>query len=141
VTSNGVDNVTSSARADDDNVTLQRVEYFRDLPHGDPGSAGLRESPARPLLRTVGDRGLPHSRKRPGDLTEAGPRCPRCHGSTDRHTSDPADGTWELPSDLAPYVREHHVSLPADFVRHMVSRNWEVPRLSEEGLLELLDEG
>lgn len=62
---------------------------------------------------------------------------------TGRYSPPPAltDGTWEWPSDLAYYVREHHVRLPAEFLQHMVSRRWEIPALSEEQVMELLTDG
>jgi hypothetical protein len=123
-------------------VTLRKVDYFRELPHGDPQSAGLRESVGtvslenEPAILTYLTHGnvLATSPMLVHDALDAG-------GQPLGTLLILTDGTWEWPSDLAHYVRARHVRLPADFVRHMASHRWEVARLSEAQLMELLQDG
>lgn len=49
------------------------------------------------------------------------------------------DGEWIWPSSLADYVKTYHVELPAEFVEHMASRDWDVPELDEDALDEICD--
>jgi hypothetical protein len=123
-------------------VTLRKVGYFRELPHGDPESAALRESVGAASLENestilaylTNGNVLATSPMLLHDALDAG-------GKPIGTLQILTDGTWEWPSDLAHYVRTHHARLPADFVRHMASRHWEVPRLSKAQLMELLQDG
>jgi hypothetical protein len=123
-------------------VTLRTVGYFRELPHGDPQSAALRDSVGVAslangtaiLMYLAHGNVLATSPMLVHDALDAG-------GQPIGTLQILTDGTWKWPSDLAHYVRTHHVRLPADSVRHMASHHWEVPRLSEARLMELLQDG
>jgi hypothetical protein len=123
-------------------VTLRAVGYFRELPHGDPQSAALRDSVGSTSLEdeTAILTYLAH-----GNVLATSPML--VHDALDAGGQPIGtlqiltDGTWKWPSDLGHYVRAHHVRLPADFVWHMASQHWQVPRLSEAQLMELLQDG
>ncbi len=38
-----------------------------------------------------------------------------------------SDGVWIWPTSLAYYVKEYHLSLPTEFIEHMVKNDWRVP--------------
>ncbi|MEA2616235.1 MAG: hypothetical protein QOE72_2018 [Chloroflexota bacterium] len=122
-------------------MTLRRVGYFRELPHGDPESAALRESVG---AASVENESAILTYLTHGNVLATSPML--VHDALDAGGQPLGtlqiltDGTWEWPSDLAHYVRTRHVRLPADFVRHMASHHWEVPRLSEAQLMELLQD-
>lgn len=50
------------------------------------------------------------------------------------------DGTWCWPGELAHYVREYHVAVPADFVAHMRQRSWQPSQLTDADLIRLRNE-
>lgn len=42
------------------------------------------------------------------------------------------DGVWIWCGTLVHYLREYHVSLPAEFLDHMAANGWTAPRLSDD---------
>ena len=44
------------------------------------------------------------------------------------------DGLWVWPKSLSYYLRKYHIALPEDFLTHMASRNWAVPRIDDSEL-------
>ncbi|MFF4209054.1 hypothetical protein ACFYZE_06755 [Streptomyces sp. NPDC001796] len=50
------------------------------------------------------------------------------------------DGTWLWPVELAHYVRNHHLALPAEFVDHIRANDYTSPALSHEQALEIFNE-
>jgi hypothetical protein len=47
------------------------------------------------------------------------------------------DGQWAWTEDVLYYVREYHIRLPEDFVRHMAENNWTCPKIADPSSLEL----
>jgi hypothetical protein len=117
-------------------VALKPAGFFRELPHGSPDGPALRES----VQRTP----LPDENLLVRYLDSAAAIATT--GSMVDDVLDPTktdvalleiltDGEWVWPHDLAYYVRQYHVPLPAEFVEHMRRHEWQ-PRAFTEAELE-----
>ena len=57
-------------------------------------------------------------------------------------SSSYSDGTWLWPGDLAYYVKNYNVKLPAEFISTMRESNWGVPvRLADINYDEIIIDG
>jgi hypothetical protein len=114
---------------------LKRIGFFRELRHGDPAGPSLREgrgklrpasttqvvrylmtAPALAVTGALVDDALDPARKGVASLEIA------------------TDGVWVWPRDLAYYVREYGVDVPAEFTAVVEERAGEPPVLSMEDL-------
>lgn len=109
-------------------MKLRRVGFFQELPHGDPTGARLIDhlndtpqpdeinvsSYLRKGLLLIGC---------PGVVGDAFDSIVGVIGSLDILT----DGVWAWPADLAYYTEKYHLTLPADFVRHVRERSFLPP--------------
>jgi hypothetical protein len=119
-------------------MSLRLAGFFRELQQGLPDGPGLRES-----CRATAQ---PDEAMIAGYL-EAGAVI-RSAGARVDDVLDPArtsvasmylvtDGTWVWPLELAYYIREYHVELPADFVAHMRAQSWKTPGVTDAELIRL----
>ncbi|MFC8454602.1 hypothetical protein [Kitasatospora sp. NPDC057223] len=118
--------------------TFPMVGDFRELGHGRPdgpslrAAAGVREpAHARELIQYLrsgvvlaATAGLTHDVLSPDRTVIGG-------------LSLLTDGQWLWYSDLAHYVEHHHVALDPRFVAHAQSRDWTVPPVSRQDLLDM----
>jgi hypothetical protein len=51
-----------------------------------------------------------------------------------------SDGVWVWPNLLEYYVREYHLRIPDEFVRHMAARNWRPPQPDELDFESICDQ-
>jgi len=114
---------------------LRRVGFFKELGHGD--------KEAESLFASLGK--LPASlTSKSADYLDAGKWLFISPGFSTDVISDErkkigtlgvqTDGDWAWPSDLGYYVRTYSVDLPSDFVRHLRTREWEIPDIRLEEL-------
>lgn len=112
--------------------------FFRELRHGTPDGPSLREcrreagDPDEAVIVRYLESGetLADSTRPAGDYFDVTrTAAPRLAIMT--------DGAWAWPRDLAYYVREYHVELPAGFVAHMRQRSFQRPELTEAELIRL----
>jgi hypothetical protein len=106
---------------------LQRIGFFREMPHGEPTDPSL----------TVAGRVAPAPHEgRIAAYLDTGHVCFATPGYT-RDVLDPrvrigpphylTDGRFLWSADLAHYVRTYHVRLDGRFVEHMLANGWTVP--------------
>ncbi|MFE2916091.1 hypothetical protein ACFXI0_17050 [Kitasatospora indigofera] len=118
--------------------TFPMVGDFRELGHGRPDGASLRAAAgvrelaqARELIQYL------HS----GVVLAATAAITHDVLSPDRTVigglSLLTDGRWLWYSDLAHYVEHHHVALDPRFVAHAQSRDWTVPHVSRQDLMDM----
>jgi hypothetical protein len=50
------------------------------------------------------------------------------------------DGVWMWSGMLIHYLRNYHVTLPAEFLEHMAAQDWVVPALSDDQIHALIEE-
>lgn len=119
-------------------MSLKEVGYFRELDYGNADGPSLLE------LRGRGSRpeeGRIVQYLRAGSSLMASPTLVGDALDQSKDVLIPleilTDGIWSWPSDLAYYVENYHVELPADFVRHMQEQDWQPPVLSHEALVAL----
>ena len=116
---------------------MKQLGFFRELPHGDPEGPSLLESG-----RQTGDDEAAIVRY----LAESPVLA--ISGSVVRDVIDPlhsvagrnavrTDGVWIWPADLAYYVANYRIELPADFIEHGARANWAVRALTQAELEEL----
>jgi hypothetical protein len=105
---------------------LSRVGFFRELRHGDPEGPSLA-SCQREHSGPHEDELVRYLQQAPVLIASPGPV-----GDVLDPTAGPvgtpsihSDGVWCWPGDLAHYVRRYHVTLPREFLEHLVARGWE----------------
>jgi hypothetical protein len=117
-------------------VILRTVGFFRELRHGMPDGPSLHDAVGT-LPADLHDRVWRY--------LESGAVLVASSGIVD-DVLDPdrqavatpdmmTDGTWLWPRDLAYYVANHQVGLPAEFLATMESNGWRAPELSQETLM------
>jgi hypothetical protein len=120
---------------------LRMVGFYQELAHGGPSGGSLR-TVVRPAAAPNEDRIAAYLRNgtvfAPSfsatvDVLEPGQ--PRMAGLV-LHT----DGVYEWPSDLAHFVAKYHAELPADFVAHMASSDFQPRVVPQAELVEIADE-
>jgi hypothetical protein len=114
-------------------VKLNRAGFFAELRHGGPGGPSLvqaRQNAAHPdeqrILGYLRDGSM---------LVIAGVGLDDFFDSAKKGIAPLkilTDGEWLWPGDLAYYVREYHVALPAEFIEHMRKNGWRPPALSQQ---------
>lgn len=117
---------------------MLQAGFFRELRHGSPDGPSLQG-----CRREEGDpdEGMVASYLESGQTLAV--RVSSVHDYFDAtrkaasHLAIMTDGTWAWPCDLAYYLREYHVELPADFVAHMRQCSFRQPELTEAELLRL----
>ncbi len=116
---------------------LNRIGFFRELPHGDddgPALAGsVRDAPGVDEQRLVEylRAGVSYIVS-PGVVRDALDQSgPVGTGSV------LTDGTWAWPDDLPHYVERYHIALPEDFVAHARAAGWSIEDLSIQELRRL----
>jgi hypothetical protein len=116
---------------------LNKVGFFRELPHGDEDGPILREmvssSPHQDEANVL-------------NYLNLGEELITCLGLTSdvlypsSEMISPhilTDGVWAWPLDLEYYVRTYHVQLPEPFLRHMNKNQWKIPAIDQETLEQL----
>lgn len=117
-------------------MSIKRVGFFRELPHGD--------SEGESLLGYV-SKGDSREQAALADYLANGATLAvapqRVRDVLDEAEDDigslaiMTDGTWIWPADLAYYVQKYNVSLPVEFVEHARSLQWNPPELNSGELL------
>lgn len=114
-----------------------RLGFFRELPHGDPEGPSLLEAGRR----TRDDEpAIVHYLAESPVLVISGsvvhdvldPQHPVAGRNAIR-----TDGVWIWPDDLAYYVANYHIELPAEFIAHGTRNQWAVRQLTQAELEEL----
>ena len=106
---------------------LQRIGFFREMPHGRPTDPSLTEA--------RGTTAAPHEDRivaylEAGHVYIATPAYTRDVFDAGKRIGPPhyqTDGRFVWPGDLAHYVRTYHVRLDGRFLEHMAANNWTVP--------------
>lgn len=117
---------------------LARVGFFRELKSGSPDDPSLKDSvrasggPDEPRLVRYLQAGKVLMAS-PGIVRDVLDPQARIIGSLEIRT----DGTYAWRSDLAHYVEEYHVVLPAEFLAHAQANGWNVPTSLDVAHLEL----
>ena len=107
--------------------TLQKIGFFRELPHGDPDGPSLREACAQ-APGADDARILAYLRAGHVYIATMGPTTDVLDGATmvpPPHIC--TDGHLAWPADLVYYVERYHARLPREAVEHMAARAWQVP--------------
>ena len=121
-------------------MTLRRLGFFRELPHGDPEGGSL--------IQSMGTEALPNEARIVEYLQGAAILVATSGPVED--VLDPSagnvavpniatDGTWMWPMDLPYYVERYHVSLPEEFLAHGEATGWRLPNIGDEDLNRLAD--
>ncbi|MET8957120.1 hypothetical protein ACWEQN_35900 [Streptomyces sp. NPDC004129] len=123
---------------------IKRVGFFRE--HGGHGDPSASAPSLRDAARTTGER----DEDRVVAYLESSTEIYSTMGAErDVITGDEwisgagslvTDGTWLWPVELAHYVRNHHVALPAEFVDHIRANDYTSPALSHDQALEIFNE-
>jgi hypothetical protein len=106
---------------------LQRVGFFREMPHGVPTGPSLQK--ARGETALPGEEEIA-SYLEHGQVHIATPGYGHDVLDPTRRTAPPhylTDGRFVWPGDLAYYVRNYHVRLPEPFIAHMTAAGWRIP--------------
>jgi hypothetical protein len=118
-------------------TTLQRVGFFRQMPHGEPSDPDVMSS----LAETPGpDDEAVAAYLDAGQLYIATPTLVTdvLDGKT---LIGPAhyltDGRYAWPGDASYYVRTYHVRLPDDFIEYARANAWSVPQAIDLTALRL----
>jgi hypothetical protein len=112
--------------------------FFRELRHGSPDGPSLQD-----CRRVEGcpDEGIIARYLESGESLAVRVSPVRDYFDATRkaapHLAIMTDGAWAWPSDLAYYLRQYHVELPADFVAHMRQHSFRRPELTEAELVRL----
>jgi hypothetical protein len=116
---------------------LQRVGFYRQMPHGEPTDPDITAAsadvagPDEEALASYLDAGHVY-------IATAGIVTDVVDGRT---PIGPAhyltDGTYVWPGDVAYYVRTYHLRLPDGFVDHARSNGWAVPASTDLSQLQL----
>lgn len=117
---------------------MLQAGFFRELRHGSPDGPSLQDNRR--------EEGYPDEEMIAGYLESGETLAIRVSSVSDYfdvtrkaapHLVIMTDGTWAWPCDLAYYLREYHVELPADFVGHIRERSFRRPELTEAELIRL----
>lgn len=120
---------------------MLRVGFFRELPHGYPD--GLSFGEVRGRFEGEHRRDVVNYLNGGTVLASSGVL------ARDEFNEDHppigqlnilTDGTWVWPSDLAYYLEQYGVSLPAEFLSHAAQMDWTPPRLARADLLRAEEE-
>lgn len=120
---------------------LKPVGFFRELRHGMRTGPSLAES-VRSEAASDEDKIVRYLQLSP-TFAASGPMVDDALDPSNEAVAPletATDGQWMWPRDLAYYVEKYHVELPEEFVKHMRNRDWQVPELSKDHLVELADE-
>lgn len=116
---------------------MKRLGFFRELPHGDPDGPSLLEAERRTradeaaIVRYLAESPvLAISGSVVYDILD--PQHPVAGRNAVR-----TDGVWIWPDDLAYYVANYHIELPAEFIGHGMQTKWAVRSLTQAELEEL----
>jgi len=116
-------------------MTLAQVGFFRELRHGHPNGPSLEEAVGKLHASDVG--GILRYLENAPTLAATGSVVDDAL-SPDRtgvaKLEIATDGEWVWPRDLAYYVRQYDVGLPAEFIALIDSRAGLSPELDREAL-------
>ena len=109
---------------------LKKVGFYKELKHGDSDGPSLEEAAGKLCLEKL-EKILLYLQSAqlligsPGLVNDV---------LNNKHVIGPlnimTDGEWAWPSDLNYYLEKYRVSLPADFIEHMVNANWEIAQFN-----------
>ncbi len=105
---------------------LKRVGFFQELKHGSSDGPSLRAL-ARPRGATNEERVVAYLDAGVSFIVSPGMVRDVLDNSIIGTLAILTDGTYAWPSDLAHYVKKHHVELPGEFVAHVESQGYLVP--------------
>ena len=109
-------------------MELKSVGHFKEMSHGSWSSLSIREYIYKESYENI-DKICSYLESGIAiivspELTEDVLAVGKCTGCT---SSEYTDGTWVWPGDLAYYVRNYNLALPAEFKEHMKKNDWTIP--------------
>jgi hypothetical protein len=114
-------------------MTVRRIGFFRELPHGDEDGRSIHDARGR---LAAADRAVARYLAGGTAVAATGGLAAvdvlagdgRTIGAVELLT----DGHWVWPGDLAYYVEHYAVDLPAEFLARARANDWQCPEVDEE---------